>query len=43
MRSTSGIIAERWESDRDANMYGVYGLAQWTPATKYIDWAKSKG
>lgn len=43
MQSESGIIADRWESDRVGNMNGGYGLVQWTPATKYIDWAKSKG
>lgn len=43
MQSESGIIADRWESDRVGNMNGGYGLVQWTPATKYIDWAKSNG
>ena len=41
MQSESGIIADRWESDIVGNMSGGYGLVQWTPATKYIDWAKS--
>lgn len=43
MQSESGIIADRWESDNVGNMSGGYGLVQWTPATKYIDWAKSNG
>lgn len=43
MQSESGIIADRWESDIVGNMYGGYGLVQWTPATKYIDWAVGNG
>lgn len=43
MQSESGIIADRWESDKVGNMSGGYGLVQWTPATKYIDWAKARG
>lgn len=43
MQSESGIIADRWESDKIGNMSGGYGLVQWTPATKYIDWAKANG
>lgn len=43
MQSESGIIADRWESDNVGNMSGGYGLVQWTPATKYIDWAKQNG
>ncbi|WP_241546205.1 phage tail tip lysozyme [Enterococcus villorum] len=43
MQSESGIIADRWESDRVGNMSGGYGLVQWTPATKYINWAQSNG
>lgn len=43
MQSESEIIADRWESDRIGNMSGGYGLVQWTPATKYINWAQSNG
>lgn len=43
MQSESGIIADRWEGDRVGNMSGGYGLVQWTPATKYINWAKANG
>lgn len=43
MQSESGIIADRWESDIAGNMSGGYGLVQWTPASKYINWAKSNG
>lgn len=41
MQSESGVIADRWESDKVGNMSGGYGLVQWTPAAKYIDWAKA--
>ncbi|MHC5375381.1 phage tail tip lysozyme [Enterococcus sp. LJL120] len=43
MQSESGIIADRWEGDRIGNMSGGYGLVQWTPATKYINWANGRG
>lgn len=43
MQSESGIIADRWQGDRVGNMSGGYGLVQWTPATKYINWAQSNG
>ena len=38
MQSESAINPGRWQSDRVGNMSGGYGLTQWTPATKYIDW-----
>lgn len=43
MQSESGIIADRWQSDIVGNMNGGYGLVQWTPASKYINWAKNSG
>ncbi|MBP2099865.1 phage tail tip lysozyme [Enterococcus rivorum] len=43
MQSESGIIPDCWESDIIGNMSGGYGLVQWTPATKYINWAKTNG
>lgn len=43
MQSESGIIADRWENDDANNLNGGYGLVQWTPATKYINWAKANG
>ena len=43
MQSESGIIADRWESDKVGDLARGYGLVQWTPATKYIDWAKQNG
>jgi len=42
-QAESGIIADRWEGDRTGNLAGGYGLLQWTPATKLMDWAKTEG
>lgn len=38
MQAESAINPGRWQSDRVGNMSSGYGLTQWTPATKYIDW-----
>ena len=38
MQAESAINPGRWQSDRVGNMSGGYGLVQWTPATKYINW-----
>lgn len=38
MQAESAINPGRWQSDNVGNMSGGYGLTQWTPATKYIDW-----
>lgn len=43
MQSESSIIADRWQNDNVGNMAEGYGLVQWTPATKYIDWANANG
>jgi len=43
MEAESAIIADRWEGDQVGNLSGGYGLVQWTPATKYRDWAKARG
>lgn len=32
-----------WQSLREGNMNGGYGLLQWTPASKYIDWCNENG
>lgn len=42
MQSESSINPARWQSDDIGNMSGGVGLVQWTPATKYIDWANTK-
>ena len=41
MQAESAINPGRWQSDRVGNMSGGYGLVQWTPATKYINWLPS--
>lgn len=32
-----------WQSHDIGNYSGGYGLVQWTPATKYIDWCATQG
>lgn len=39
MQSESSINPHIWEGLDEGNMSKGYGLVQWTPATKYIDWA----
>ncbi len=39
MESESTINPGIWEGLIAGNLDGGYGLTQWTPATKYIDWA----
>ena len=43
MQHESAINPGRWQSDRVGNTSGGYGLVQWTPATKYIEWAEDNG
>ena len=38
MQAESAINPGRWQGDHVGNMSGGYGLVQWTPATKYINW-----
>lgn len=42
MQSESNINPGIWES-LTVNYSRGYGLVQWTPATKYIDWANEQG
>ena len=45
MQAESTINPGRWQSDRvggDPSGHG-YGLVQWTPYTKYTEWATSEG
>lgn len=37
----STVSPARWQSGNYGNMSGGYGLAQWTPATKFTNWAGS--
>lgn len=39
MEVESTINPQIWESLEYGNMGGGFGLVQWTPATKYIEWA----
>lgn len=43
MQAESGLNPGRWQSDIVGNTAAGYGLVQWTPATKYIDWCYSEG
>lgn len=43
MEVESTINPGIWEGLQEGNMSGGYGLVQWTPATKYTDWADSRG
>ena len=38
MQSESAINPGRWESDKPGILDKGYGLVQWTPASKYINW-----
>lgn len=42
MQTESTINPGIWQSLKENNTSGGFGLVQWTPATKYIDWAKSQ-
>lgn len=39
-QAESTINPGRWENDNVNDMEHGYGLVQWTPATKYINWAR---
>lgn len=41
MQTESTINPGIWENLNENNMSGGFGLVQWTPATKYINWAQS--
>lgn len=43
MQTESTINPGIWQDLNEGNMSGGYGLVQWTPATKYIDWAIDRG
>lgn len=43
MQTESTINPGIWESLNAGNMSGGFGLVQWTPASKYIDWANDRG
>jgi hypothetical protein len=43
MQSESTINPDIWQGLDSGNYSGGFGIVQWTPATKYIDWAKARG
>ncbi len=43
MESESHINPGIWQSLNEGNLDGGFGLVQWTPATKLIDWCNGKG
>lgn len=43
MQTESTINPGLWESRDAYNMNVGFGLVQWTPASKYIDWANERG
>jgi murein DD-endopeptidase MepM/ murein hydrolase activator NlpD len=43
MQTESTMNPGLWESMNAGNMSVGYGLVQWTPASKYINWAQSLG
>lgn len=43
MTAESSINPGRWQSDSVGWESGGYGLVQWTPTTKYLDWCTEMG
>ena len=43
MQTESTINPGIWQSLKEDNLSGGFGLVQWTPASKYIDWANTQG
>lgn len=43
MQAESSLNSGRWQSDIPNATSSGYGLVQWTPATKYINWATENG
>ena len=39
-QTESGINPAIWQSLKEGNTSGGYGLVQWTPATKYLNWCE---
>lgn len=42
LQTESTINPGIWQSLNEGNMSGGFGLVQWTPATKYLDWCTSQ-
>lgn len=43
MQTESTINPAIWQGLHSGNTSGGYGLVQWTPATKYLDWCVARG
>lgn len=43
MQAESSLNPGRWQSENVNNLSGGYGLVQWTPASKYINWCNVEG
>jgi hypothetical protein len=43
VQSESSINPARWQGDNIGDTSNGFGLTQWTPATKYLDWASANG
>lgn len=43
MQRESTINPAIWQSLNEGDTSGGYGLVQWTPATKYLDWCEEQG
>lgn len=43
MQAESSINPGRWQSEDVGNTSLGYGLVQWTPATKYLNWCSEQG
>lgn len=43
MTAESTINPGRWQSDNVGNTSSGYGLVQWTPATRYLNWCSEQG
>lgn len=43
MQSESTMNPGLWENTDEGNFSVGFGLVQWTPASKYIDWAENNG
>lgn len=41
MQAESSMNPGRWQSENVGNTSGGYGLVQWTPASKYLDWVSA--
>jgi hypothetical protein len=43
IQTESSMNPARWQSDQVGDTSGGFGITQWTPATKYLDWASANG